>query len=139
MSRATDVVLWLGLALFLMLGLALLAGCAPGADGARQAVATANSTIGQGYRAERVYVRVCAKDAVAKASQSALDTCKQNSHVMLQVLDTASDVTDATEESITVAEKAKKKEYTGVVAPLMRAIGDVVAAFGNFGIKLEVK
>lgn len=122
-----------------MVGLSLLAGCAAGADGARQAVAQADSTIGQGYRSERTYIRACTKDAIAKASMAAQGACKQTSGVMLGVLDTASDTTDAVEASIGVAEAAKKKDYSAIVAPLIDAVGSVVKTFGDLGIKLGVK
>jgi hypothetical protein len=123
--------------------LLLTVSCAPGADGARQSVAVANSTIGEGYRAERTYVKACTQSAIDKAkagqdAQPALDACKHGSAIALEVLDTASDTTDAVSAAVDAGEKVKLKSYAAVLAPLADAVASVIHVFGDLGIKLSL-
>ena len=118
--------------------------CAPGLDGARQAEANVNATIGAGFRACKAYVhtKTEADVAIAQAgkdaeAQIALDLTAKVGRTCLQVLDTASVAADAQHQAIVVAEAAGSKDAGGIIAVLVQIGADVLRALKDNGINLQ--
>jgi hypothetical protein len=128
---------------FVSLALVCLAGCAHGSDGARQAEAAANAAIGAGYRSLNVYanaeskvIQEMAQAGNPAAAQEKLDALRALSKKAFATLDTASEGVDAVDAAIGIAEAAKSKDYSQIVAKLLQIGADVVNGLRSLGVKV---
>jgi hypothetical protein len=120
----------------------VFAGCAHGSDGAYQAEAVANASIGAGYRAVKAHARV-ETDAIKAlaptdpdAAQKRLDAEKKLTATAFKVLDTASEVVDVQDAAIVAAEAAKAKDYGAIITKLVQAGASVIEGLRVLGVKL---
>jgi hypothetical protein len=120
-----------------------ITGCAHGSDGARQAEAVANAAIGAGYRSLNAYasaeskvIQEMAQAGNVAAAQEKLDALQALSKKAFATLDTASEGVDAVDAAIGIAEAAKSKDYSAIIAKLVQVGLDVVAALKTLGVTL---
>lgn len=126
-------VCWLALA---------LAGCAPGADGMRQAVTNTATVVATGYRTlgqvdaqVQARIRVQAK-ADAKAAQAALDEHLKRYDIAAKALDAASALVETANQSVPLVERgiAKDKDAAAWIADLIAVGLRVTASLNELGV-----
>lgn len=126
-----------------LLLLPLFSACAPSpADAARQTVANYSQIVGAGYRGCRAYVRQGVEAAVAKAragdegARADVERVDKMAKRLLQLLDLATDATDAALSGIDVAEKVGNRDYLAILEPAARALAAVIEALADAGVVL---
>jgi len=120
-----------------------VSACAPGSDGARQALSSANASLGAGYRGLKAYVLTADADALARGRAGALDAAAdeyrqtQNAAANgLRALDAAAAALDAADAALVAAVAAGQRDYGPIVAQVERVGADLFATLRSYGVKI---
>ena len=143
---SVTVLLWLAL-LAGLCGVALAGtGCATvcsdmtNATCARKVLTGVDAADGAAARLGAAWVHECGSKAQAlsdpKASDEAFTQCEKTGAILVTSLQEVVDGVNVAAPAVDVAEAAKSKDYSGILAPVYAAVQALYKAFADAGVKL---